>query len=203
MNGGDGETDLQHARDRIVLAMLPHVAFEGWTDRALRAGLSAVGLTREQGLMAFPGGSLQMIEHWRRYGDRRMLETMQHLNPAVMRTRERIAAAVRRRIEVDALHREAVRRTLSFLALPSNIPLAAKSMYATVDAIWYLCGDRSTDLSFYTRRLTLAAVYGATVLYWLDDSSEQFGDTWSFLDRRLNDVMRVPRKRGRPGPSML
>jgi ubiquinone biosynthesis protein COQ9 len=147
--------------------------------------------------MAFAGGPVEMIEHWMRYADRRMLERMQGLDPAAMRMQERIGAAVRFRIEVNMPYREAVRRTISFLALPSNAIVAARSMYATVDAIWYACGDTSTDLSFYTKRATLAAVYGTTVLYWLDDSSDQFSDTWAFLDRRIGDAMRLPKLRAR------
>jgi ubiquinone biosynthesis protein COQ9 len=188
---------VEDLRDRIVLATLPHVAFEGWSDRALWDGLADTGLTPEQGLLTFAGGPLEMIEHWMRYADRRMLELMQGLDPAAMRVRERIAAAVRFRIEVNVPYREAVRRTISFLALPPNAIVAARSMYATIDAIWYACGDASTDFSFYTKRATLAAVYSATVLFWLADTSEQFVDTWAFLDRRIDSVMQVTKLRAR------
>jgi ubiquinone biosynthesis protein COQ9 len=190
---------LKELRDRILLAALPHVAFEGWSDRAVREGLADTGLTRKEALLAFAGGPLEMIEHWMCYADRRMLELARGVDPISMRVRERIATVVRLRIEVNAPYREAVRRTISFLALPPNALAATRSMYATVDAIWYACGDASTNLSFYSKRATLAAVYGATLLYWLDDSSEEFVDTWGFLDRRIDDVMRIPRLRGRLG----
>lgn len=202
MNEQTKGMDAEDCRDRILLATLPHVAFEGWSDRALSAGLADAGLLPEQGLLAFVGGPLQMIEHWTRYGNRRMLEAVQRLDVVAMRMQERIAAAVRLRVEVNALYREAVRRTISFLALPPNAPLAAKSMYATVDAIWYACNDASTDLSFYTKRATLAAVYGTAVLYWLDDPSEQFMDTWAFLDRRIDDVLRISKLRARVGGTL-
>jgi ubiquinone biosynthesis protein COQ9 len=185
--------DLQDERDRIVLATLPHVAFEGWTDRALRRGAADAGLSPEQASLAFPGGTAEVIRHWSDWADRRMLESLQSADLGAMRMRERIAAAVRSRIEANAPYREPVRRTLSFLALPTNQPLAARCTYATVDAMWYACGDTATDVSFYTNRATLAGVYAATVLYWLGDSSEDFGATWAFLDRRIDDVMRIPR----------
>ena len=202
MNEGDRVADSEVTRDRLVLATLPHVAFEGWSDRALRAGVADAGLAPEQGALTFSGGALEMIEHWGRYGDRRMLEALQGPDAGAMPVRERIAAAVRFRIEVNVPYREAVRRTMSFLALPPNTPLAITSTWGTVDAIWYACGDTSTDLSFYTKRATLAAVYGATVLYWLDDSSEEFADTWAFLDRRIDDVLRIPKLRGRVGRAL-
>jgi ubiquinone biosynthesis protein COQ9 len=49
-------------------------------------------------------------------------------------------------------------------------------------------GDKSTDMSWYSKRATLAAVYTATELFMLTDVSPDFEDTWAFLDRRLSDA---------------
>jgi ubiquinone biosynthesis protein COQ9 len=199
--------DLQEIRDRVLLATLPHVAFEGWSESALRAGIAECGLPEADASLAFTEGPPEMIAHWSAWADRQMLQALQHQAEAGAETAAeanggtggRIAAAVRARIEVNAPWREAVRRTLSFLALPGSVPLAARSTYATVDAVWYACGDASTDFSFYSKRATLAAIYGATVLYWLEDQSEGSAETWGFLDRRLADAMRFPRLRRRTG----
>ena len=56
---------------------------------------------------------------------------------------------------------------------------------------WYAAGDQSVDFNFYTKRATLAGVYSATVLFWLNDRSEGSAATWEFLDRRLDDVMKI------------
>ena len=69
----------------------------------------------------------------------------------------------------------------------------ARLVWRTVDAIWYLAGDSATDFNYYTKRGLLAGVYGATLLTWLDDRSPGFAETWSFLDRRLDDALRIPR----------
>jgi ubiquinone biosynthesis protein COQ9 len=107
--------------------------------------------------------------------------------------------AVRLRLTANAAHREAIRRALAILAMPIHAPLAARLLYATVDAIWYALGDRSTDYNFYTKRMLLAGVYSATVLYWLNDKSAENTETWDFLDRRIADVMRIPQAMGRLG----
>ena len=180
-------------RDRIVLTTLPHAAFDGWSMRALRAGVADAGLSPETALLLFPGGIRDVVRHWSSYGDRRMLEEMEKLDGASMRVRDRIAAAVRFRFEVNLTHREAVRRGLSFLAMPQNADLAARCAFDTVTAMWYAAGDTSADYNYYTKRALLAAVLSATVLYWLDDESEDYGDTWSFLDRRIDDVMKIPK----------
>jgi ubiquinone biosynthesis protein COQ9 len=38
--------------------------------------------------------------------------------------------------------------------------------------------------------MTLGAVYGSTLLAWLDDKSEGWTETGAFLDRRIDDVMK-------------
>ena len=43
----------------------------------------------------------------------------------------------------------------------------------------------------------LTAVYGATLLYWLRDTSEDDAATLAFLDRRLAGIGRFGKLRGR------
>jgi ubiquinone biosynthesis protein COQ9 len=86
--------------------------------------------------------------------------------------------------------REAVRKALAILAMPQNIPLALRTGWHTADLMWRLAGDTSTDFNHYTKRMTLGAVYGSTLLAWLDDSSQGWSETAAFLDRRIDDVMR-------------
>jgi len=95
-----------------------------------------------------------------------------------------------------APHREAARRAAAFLALPQNAPLGAKLMFETVDAMWRATGDQSSDFNYYTKRGLLAGVYSATLLHWLSDSSEGRGDSWTFLDARIEDVMKIQKMRG-------
>lgn len=188
---------LDPIRDRLVLAALPHVAFDGWAGGALAAAAEDEGLDGAVVARAFPCGASQVVAHFTRLADRLMEEELAELDLAEMRVPRRIALAVRIRLERWAPHREAVRRALAVLALPTNLALAARLTWNTADAIWRAAGDTSHDFSWYTRRSTLAAVYAATVLYWLDDPSEGNADTWDFLERRLADVAALHRVRSR------
>lgn len=194
MTGANPILDMQ---DRILLAALPHVVFDGWTERSLETGAIDAGFEPADGRRAFPGGILEAVEHFCELGDRRMVEEMAARDLNGVRIRDRIAMAVRVRLEAVAPHREAVRRALSYLALPQNNGAAVRATYRTVDAIWYAVGDRSTDFSFYTKRALLAGVYGGTILYWLSDESPVFAETWGFLDRRIEGIMKIPKARAR------
>lgn len=183
--------DIEETRRALLLASLPHVAFDGWSRKAILAGAEHLGLDTALALNAFPREGAELIEAFSDWTDRAMLDKLGALDLPGLRVRDRIATAVRVRLELLAPHREAVRRGLAFLALPGNAPLGLKTLYRTVDAIWFAAGDRSTDYNFYSKRLLLSGVYSSTLLYWLNDSSEDFAQTWAFLDRRISEVLKV------------
>jgi ubiquinone biosynthesis protein COQ9 len=189
--------DHEAARQKIIAAALPNVPFDGWTPEVLRRAAADAGFDPVTALRVFPRGSIEAIEAWVAEADRRMLAALEREAPPDARTTARVTLAIRLRLQDLAAHREAVRRALGLLALPHNAPIAAATLWRTVDAIWYAAGDTATDFNYYTKRALLAGVYSATLMYWLDDKSEGFAETWKFLDRRLADVMRVPRLFGR------
>ena len=60
--------------------------------------------------------------------------------------------------------------------------------------MWYAAGDNSTNWNYYSKRGLLASVYTSTILYWMADEGDGKGDfpeTWGFLDRRIEDVLRT------------
>ena len=184
-------------RQKLLAAVLPHVAFDGWSEAALRAAARDLEVAPALAFNAFPGGPADLIEAFSAAADQAMLEDLEKQDLGAMKVRERIAAAVRLRLEQVATQREAVRRGLAFFVLPQNAPLGLRCLYRTVDAIWYAAGDRSTDYNFYSKRLLLAGVYSSTLLFWLNDKSEDYGETWAFLDRRIAEVLKVAGRMGK------
>ena len=184
--------DQQAIRDRILVAALAHVAFDGWTRRTLKAGVKDAGMSPDMALRAFASGIPDLVDHWADWADRRMLDDLAAQDLAAMRIRDRITAAVKARLQVMDPHPEAARRLFAYLALPPNVPLAARLTWRTVDVMWYAAGDDASDFNYYTKRGLLASVYTTTALYWLADTSDGHADTWAYLDRRIADVMKVP-----------
>jgi ubiquinone biosynthesis protein COQ9 len=184
--------DREEDRQRLLAAILNHVPFDGWTDIALQAAGQETGIAADRILNAFPGGAREVLIFWHDVADQQMIAAMERPEIATLRTRERIAAAIRTRLSANFAHREAVRAGCTVLLMPQNTAVASKLLYNTVNAIWYAVGDKSTDHNFYTKRGLLAAVYSATVMYWLNDKSSDCAATWSFLDRRIADVMKIP-----------
>ena len=179
-------------KDAIVLAAAPHVAFDGWGEAALAAGAEDAGFDANTAKRLFPEGAVDAIAHFATISDREMIKAMEAADLDAMRVRDRIIFGVRARLEFLGPYREAVRGGLGVLANPLHAGLMAHITHTTVDHIWYMAGDRSADFNYYTKRGLLAAVYGPTVLYWLNDQSENCEDTWDFLARRIDDVLKIP-----------
>jgi len=177
-------------RDRILEAALVHVPFDGWTAKAAEAAGADLGLPPGRARIVFPGGPSDMVAAYIAFADARMLRTLEGRGLHNLKIRDRITLAVRTRLEQAATEREAVRRALGILGQPQNVALAARTLWNTADAMWRAAGDSSTDYNHYTKRLTLGGVHASTLLIWLDDESDDFADSWAFLDRRIGNVMR-------------
>lgn len=176
---------------RLLDAALPHVPFDGWTNSTLHAAVAEAGVDPTVARAVCPRGGLDLAVAFHRRGDEEMRRRLKAADLANLKFREKVALAVRLRIEAVADHKESVRRGTTLFSLPHNGMEGARLIWGTADAIWDALGDTSNDYNWYTKRATLSGVYGSTVLYWLGDESPESRDTWSFLDRRIGDVMQI------------
>lgn len=174
---------------RHVLAQVP---FDGWTDAALKRGIRAAEVPSHEVEILFPQGLKDLIHLFGTTADEAVNERIKKESGfAKMRVREKIAFSVRARLEFLMPHREAMRRLMIWYTLPFHWSLGMKRLYQTVDLTWRAAGDSSTDFNFYTKRGLLAAVFKATILFWLDDETPTCKASWEFLDRRIENVMGI------------
>lgn len=184
--------DLLQVRRQLLAAALPHVPFDGWSQSLLTLAALEVKCDAATLARVCPGGAIDLLSFWLSETDRVMMERLTALPLSEMRIRDRITVGVRSRLEILTPHREAVRRSMATLALPQNAAFGLQSVWRSADAIWWAAGDTATDHNWYTKRILLAGVYSTTLLYWLDDTSADNAATWMFLDRRINDVLKLP-----------
>jgi ubiquinone biosynthesis protein COQ9 len=165
------------------------VPFDGWSERTLHAAIADAGVHAGLARSLFPRGGVDLALAYHARGDAEMLARLAAMDLSALRFRDRIAVAVKARLELA--DRELVRRGTTLFSLPMHAADGARAIWSTADRIWTALGDTAQDLNWYTKRATLSAVYGATVLYWLGDDSSDRQATWDFLDRRIEQVMQV------------
>lgn len=186
------QNDKKNAQRRILLCVLEDVPFDGWTAAAFTRGVKRAGISMGEARLLLPAGLRDAIDLFGAMADEAMLARIEAESGfSRMRVREKIAFAVRARLEFLTPYREATRRLMTWYALPLHLPLGLRRLYRTVDLMWRAAGDTATDFNFYTKRGLLAGVLKATILFWLDDDTPDCQESWEFLDRRIGEVMKV------------
>jgi len=187
--------------DDIRARLAPHIAaaaaFDGWTDAALDIAARDAGIDAAVARFAFPDGAMQMIAAWVGTVDRRMVEAFPPERIGALKVREKIRALVQFRLDCAGEVEEAVRRALAIQAMPQNVPAALRQGWNSADLMWRLAGDTAADYNHYTKRMTLAGIYGATLAVFVGDESEGKADTRAFLDRRIDGVMKFETAKAR------
>ena len=82
------------------------------------------------------------------------------------------------------------KKTFYHMILPQNANIMKKNLFISVDNIWYLAGDNSTDFNFYTKRITLTGVY-INSLYLL--FNKDINEAELSIDKNLKKLSRIPK----------
>ena len=182
---------LEEIRRKLALPLGENAVFDGWAEAAVNSAAGSQGVDPAQARLAIPKDQAGKIDLYIRGVDRALEEWFTPERLEGLKIREKIRAIVWKRLEIMEPAREAVRSALSILAMPQNVPTALRTGWRSADVMWRIAGDTSTDYNHYTKRIMLGGVYGSTLLVWLDDQSEGWAETASFLDRRIEDVMKI------------
>ena len=191
--------DDNEVKIELVSAMLSHVPFDGWTWTAMEQGAVDINFKKNKSenerlqiyKTFFNNGSIDFIKVFAEIIDSIVQENYHSLDPKPQKIPEKIKKLILMRLDFCLPYKEAIRSSLSLSALPKNSKQSINILYTTCNSMWRLAGDKSTDFSFYTKRLSLASVYASTLLFWLNDTSSEQEETEYFLERRLHDISMI------------
>ena len=187
-------TDVQKAN--LLNEILPHVAFDGWSQTAFSMAVQGLDMTMAEAKEVCPRGAVDLAIAFHKKGDAKMVADLATTDLTELRFRDKVATAIRLRL-VAVDDKEAVRRGTTLFAMPHMAADGAKLIWGTSDAIWNALGDISRDVNWYSKRMTLSAVYASVVLFWLGDDSLEEQATNAFIDRRIEDVMKFEQTKAR------
>ncbi len=182
-------------KTKLLLSFLENVPFDGWSWETLYFSAFDIGIIKSKKLSEiekvnirniFNNNLVNIIQEFNVYLDNEMKESFKKSKSKNLRIPDKIKTQITLRLKAANKFKEAVRISLRMMALPKNSKIALNMLYKTCDIIWRDCGDKSTDFSFYTKRLILSGVYSSTLSYWLNESD--FVNVEDFLQRRLNNV---------------
>jgi ubiquinone biosynthesis protein COQ9 len=185
---------------KLLDAILPHVAFDGWSPAAFNMAAKDAGIAEPMAVCS--RGAVDLVIAFHQRGDAAMVAALAAADLTDMRFRDKVALAIRLRLSsID--DKEIVRRGTTLFAMPHMAADGAKLLWGTADAIWTALGDTSQDANWYSKRMTLSAVYASVVLYWLGDESDDGQATDAFIDRRIDGVMQFEKIKARVNANPL
>ena len=107
---------------------------------------------------------------------------------------KRIKKILMTRIEILNKDKKFYNKTFNHLLLPQNTKILKKNLYKSVDTMWYLAGDNSTDFNFYTKRLILSGIYISTLLIFFNKNIEEAENN---IDKSLKRISKLPKLKER------
>jgi len=196
-------------RVKIMKAAIAHVNRMGWTDEALAAGATDVGLPPvSQGM--FTRGAAELAEYWMDTGNERLREYLEKnaeektdvnnesdfsedLDPDVDKaaSKELVISALFYRLEHTVPFLRSWPQAMALGLHPENVTTTVQKLSEIPDLICYYAGGKSYDDVWFTRRNAVGAIYAAAELYMLTDYSEGYEDTKAFIRRRVDDSLNV------------
>jgi ubiquinone biosynthesis protein COQ9 len=190
------DTTLDDLRLRLAPLIADAAVFDGWSAEAVKAAAEQAGIDADVAAYAFRGGAMEMIAAWTASVDLAMARGLSSVELKTLPIRARIRRLVQFRLDTVQGQEEALSRALAIMAMPQNLSQALKLGWRSADVMWRLAGDTATDYNHYTKRVTLGAIYAATLAVFADDQSEGKAETRAFLDRRIEGVMRFEKVKG-------
>ena len=183
--------------NKFIEIALKHVPFEGWNEQVFEKTCLEANISIIQGKLLFPRSSTDLMLSFLKRDDEELSNLIKKSDNVNQKYRNRISNAIFDRINLAQQNREAYRKALSLLALPHMAPDNAAMMWNLSDTIWIALNDSSTDINWYTKRITLGFVYSTSLIYWLGDESHELKKTKDFLERRIEDVMEFEKVKGK------
>ena len=182
-------------RRRWLAELLPEVAFEGWSEEAVRAAAVRAGLTEGEQALAAPQGVVNLIDALFDAAEAEARAALAAIDMTAMRVPDKVKRGVLAWLAALEPNREAGRRAASRGFLPWSAGPALQRTWKVADMIWTAAGDVSEDYNRYSKRGLLAAVLPAIVLYWADHPAPE--DLDGFISRRLANASGLGQRAGR------
>ena len=141
------------------------VSIEGWSSEVF-SKLQKQYIEKNDLFFFFPSGYRDLLEYALQNINEKLEYKLKKINLINFPINKRIKKILLLRFDILNEDKQFYKKTFNHLLLPTNNKISKKSLYNSVNTMWYLAGDNSTDFNFYTKRLILSGVYtNACLLY--------------------------------------
>ena len=187
--------NLNNIRNKILIEAKSYVPKYGWGKDMFSKVVKNSKYDSAIVLSLFPEGYISLMQLYLDEINIKMTEESKKINLIRLKVHERIRELCILRFKIMKKEKEIITKTFFHILLPNNYKFCLKNLYKTIDQIWYLAGDSSTDFNFYSKRVILSAIYTTTIIHFINNND--FEETKILLNKQLKKVAKIPKLKDR------
>lgn len=188
-------THISEKKKLLFQTFTPYVAEKGWCWEAFDDALNKTPGTTQ---LLFKNDLNAVLKEFESFIDDALENEIGKIEGfSTLRVHEKVEISVLKRFEIMEPQKPVFLEIFKFLKKSPKAPQLLTISGRTCHKIWYICGDKSTDFNYYTKRLTLGLVYLSTYVFWIKSPQNNLEATHEFLKARLYSVSRIPKVKKR------
>ena len=178
-------------RKQILAEAKPFVVKYGWNEEILKKISKSSKYSSYEIKVIFPYRFKSILQFYLDDINLKMTDESKNIKLIHLKTHERIRELIKLRLMIIQSEKKLISKTFYYLLLPQNYKLSFQSLYKTVDQIWFLAGDNSSDFNFYTKRIILGSIYSSVIMHFINNNN--IDDTIKLLNKHLKQVSKIPK----------
>ena len=176
-------------KEDILIKAKKIVSIEGWSSEIF-SKLKKQNIEKNDLFYLFPDGYKDLLEYALQNINEKLEYKLKKINLINFPINKRIKKILLLRFDILNEDKDFYYKTFNHLLLPTNNKISKKSLYNSVNTMWYLAGDNSTDFNFYTKRLILSGVYTNALFVFFSKEMKYVEEN---IDKNLQRISKIPK----------
>ena len=166
------------------------VSKNGFTQNSLENISKKYGLDINETELLFPEGNNDLIKFALEQLNSELEEYCRKIDLIRLPTHKRIKKVLLSKVALMNKNKLFYRSIFLNLLIPKKNFSLSSQLYNSVDQIWFIAGDSSTDFNFYTKRLILSIIYSRVMLFFFNNNNQE--ELENILDESMQRVSKIP-----------
>ena len=185
------KNNLETKRTEIFKISIQYIQDNGWNKNLFKLVSNNSEYSYDEILALFPNYHIDLLKFYFNQLNEEMSSSFDNLENIPSKTHKKIREIILLRLNIYAKQKKLIKKTYFTIILPRYSKISSLLLFKTVDQMWFIAGDQSTDFNYYSKRAILATIYSATVLFFLRNNFDLVKTT-DFLDNQLFKVSKIP-----------
>ena len=166
------------------------ISENGLTKICLKNISKKYGLNTDETDLLFPQGNIDLIKFALEQLNNDLEVYCRQIDLIRLPIHKRIRKVLLSKISLMNKDKPFYRSIFLNLLIPKKNFSLSSQLYNSVDQLWFIAGDSSTDFNFYTKRLILSGIYSRVMLFFFNNNNQE--ELEKILDESLKRVSKIP-----------